>query len=113
MMDPHQGYGIISFRIPDTLPTDHLYDTVVQQSYRAIQAALAADAGLNGVTVRVLATLEGARGQEQTVQAFRANTTRESVNNFARVNPNPPPSQLLVTRLYGSPWWDPQVPPGQ
>ena len=114
MMDPYQGYGMVSFRLPDTLPGNHLYDTVVMQAYQVVLAVLAADANVQGLTVRVLYTLEikEAKGhRDQTVQAFRVNTTRDAVKNYVGHYTVTPAS--LVQYLFAAPWWNPAVPPGQ
>lgn len=109
MMDPYQGYAMITFRIPDDLPGNNLADVVVEQAYKVINAAFAADAGLTMCTVRAIATITGADRRGHTLQAFRANATRESLLEWARLIPNPTAKQIREQML-GTVWWNPSVP---
>jgi len=109
MMDPYQGYAMITFRIPDDLPGNNLADVVVEQVYKVMNAAFAADAGLTMCTVRAIATITTADRRGRTLQAFRANATREALLEWARVIPNPTPKQLRE-QMFGSAWWNPAVP---
>ncbi|NLO74367.1 MAG: hypothetical protein GX100_09715 [candidate division WS1 bacterium] len=111
MMDPYQGYCVLTFRIPDTLPEGRLYETVLQQAYQVVLAALAADGSVRGLTLRALYTSPGANRAQQTVQAFRANTTRQTVADFAARHPVN--AQSLTTYVFATAWWNPAVPTGQ
>jgi len=60
-------------------------------------------------TVRAIATITTADRRGRTLQAFRANATREALLEWARVIPNPTPKQLRE-QMFGSAWWNPAVP---
>lgn len=109
MMDPYQAYCVLTFRIPDTLPAGNLADMVVQQAYRAVIAAMDADAAISAITVRALATITTQHRQQTTLQAFRANLSREALNNWRQALPNPT-AQQLREQVFATVWWNPAIP---
>ncbi len=109
MMDPYQAYCVLTFRIPDTLPAGNLADMVVQQAYRAVAAAMDADAAISAITVRALGTITTKHRQPTTLQAFRANLSREALNNWRQALPNPT-AQQLREQVFAAVWWNPAIP---
>lgn len=109
MMDPYQAYCIVTFRIPDTLRGGNLQETVVAQAYKVIVAVLQADAAASYVTVRAIASITTAERRRTALQAFRANMSRESLEAWRKVLPNPTPQQLR-DQVLAQVWWNPAIP---
>lgn len=109
MMEPYVGYCMITFRIPESLPGDNLADLVVQQAYAVAVAAIAADAGLLSMTVRVIAAIERAGREPSSIMVFRGNTTRRALEDLSKERVDPTP-QYLREQLFGTAWWNPAIP---
>lgn len=109
MMEPYVGYCMITFRIPESLPGDHLSDLVVQQAYAVAVAAIVADAGVLSMTVRAIATIERANREPTTLTVFRGNTTRKALEYLSKERANPT-AEYLRQQLFGTAWWNPAIP---
>jgi hypothetical protein len=112
MADPYQGYCMVTFRIPDSLTTNNLADTVVLQAYKVVSTTLDTDHPMLSVTVRALATVSTSRHEHTTLEAFRANLTRQALDEWRKTIPNPT-AQDLREKIFASLWWNPAVPPDQ
>jgi hypothetical protein len=113
MADPYQGYCMVTFRIPDNLPGTTLEDVVTAQAYKVIEATLDGDALMNAVTVRAIATVSSAKHERTTVEAMRANLSRQARDEWRKTIPNPTPIDLRERIFSTTFWWDPAVPKDQ
>jgi hypothetical protein len=109
MMDPYQAYCMVTFRVPETLPGGNLAEVVVEQAYQVVVAALDTDAAISAITVRAIATITTGHREHTTLQAFRANLSREALNNWRQVIPNPTAKQLRE-QIFSAVWWNPAIP---
>ncbi len=108
VVDPFTGYAVITFALPPALTADNIKATVALQAYKAAVVAFRSDAGINSLTIRCLATLAGERGAHTTVVAFRANTTRATIEYWNKLH-GEPGMDVIWNEVFGEVWWNPGV----
>ena len=109
MMDPYTGYAMITFEIPRALEGQELFDMVMRQSYSVAAAALRTDAGIQSLTIRVVATMTTPDKEKRSVVAFRANTNRVALEEWMKLG-REPTVQELWDEVFATSWWNPNVP---
>jgi len=110
VMDPYTGYAIITFEVPAGVEGDELRQIVATQAYKAAVVAFRSDTGLDSLTIRALALVKSADGQERSIVAFRANTDRVTMEYWLRIH-GEPDLEVLWNDVFAEAWWNPGVTP--
>ncbi len=107
--DPYTGYVFATINMPRALSSGDLVKVVLDAAYGASVTLMKGSSSVRFVTVRALYTFAPAAERARTVVAFRGNTSREAMEYWERLDRRPD-AQEMWYQVFGSCWWNPEVP---
>jgi hypothetical protein len=102
---------MVSLQLPPGTRRADLYPLVIDQAYKLAVATIRADQGIDALTIRVLAEVEGQDRRQRMLVAFRGNTSRDSLEYYLKRGVQPD-RDTIWRHVFATTWWNPSVPTG-
>jgi hypothetical protein len=109
IFDPFTGYALITAQLPRGRPKTEHYQLAVEMAHMLAVAAIRSDAGVDSLTVRILAEVENENRQSAVLVAFRGNTNRTTLEYYLKQSTKPDLTTLWQ-KVFATTWWNPSVP---